>query len=61
VHIVADGVPLRAGPMRNPWGTFLVFLLLAIVVVITVTLQDSFRSEFVQNLNGGVVEQPVEP
>src|SRR3954471_1224463 len=62
VHIVADGVPLRTGPMRGPWATFLVFLLLAIVVVTAVTLQDGFRSEFVQNLNGGrVVEQPVEP
>jgi hypothetical protein len=61
VHIVADGVPFRTVPMRNPWTTFLVFLLVALVVVLVVTLQDGFRMEFISELGGGVLDPPAAP
>jgi hypothetical protein len=61
VHVVADGVPFRGVPMRNPWTTFLVFLLLAFIVVLVVTLEDGFRMEFISQLNGGVGNPPASP
>ncbi len=51
----------RSEPMRGPWSTVLVFLLLAVIVVTVVTIQDGFRSEFVQNLRGVTVEIPAGP
>jgi len=51
----------RTEPMRGPWSTVLVFLLLAVLVVTVVTIQDGFRSQFVQNLRGVTVEIPAEP
>jgi hypothetical protein len=51
----------RTEPMRGPWSTVLVFLLLAVLVVTVVTIQDGFRSEFVQNLRGVTVEIPAAP
>jgi hypothetical protein len=59
-----DAWPVRTArtePMRGPWSTFVVFLLLAVLIVTVVTIQDGFRSEFVQNLRGVTVELPAEP
>ncbi len=47
--------------MRGPWSTFLVFLILAVVIVIVVTIQDGFRTEFVQDLRGVTVERTDAP
>jgi hypothetical protein len=56
VQLVDDGRPIRypVGPMRGPWSTFLVFLVLAMIVVFVVTMQDGFRLEMVQHLVGNV-------
>lgn len=56
--VPATGTRLPARPMRNPWSTFLVFLILAIIVVVTVTIQDGFRTESVGHLRGGTIEVP---
>ncbi|BDZ46804.1 DnaJ domain-containing protein [Naasia aerilata] len=58
VPVPASGTRLPHRPMRNPWSTFLVFLILAIIVVVTVTIQDGFRMETVDNLRGGTIEVP---
>ena len=62
VQLVDDGRPVRipAGPMRGPWSTFLVFLVLATIVVLIVTLQDGFRMEMVDGLLG-TVDPPAAP
>jgi hypothetical protein len=62
VQLVDEGRPvrIRVGPMRGPWSTFLVFLVLAMVVVFVVTMQDGFRLEMVQNLVGNV-DSPASP
>ncbi|WP_210481251.1 hypothetical protein [Naasia sp. SYSU D00948] len=52
---------VRTEPVRGAWSTFLVFLVLAVIVVLVVTIQDGFRTEFVQNLRGVTVEVPAEP
>ncbi len=52
---------LRTEPMRGPWSTFLVFLLLAALIVTVVTIQDGLRGEFVQDLRGVTVEIPEAP
>jgi len=62
VRLVDDGRPVRiaTGPMRGPWSTFLVFLVLAMIVVFVVTMQDGFRMEMVDNLVG-TVDSPASP
>jgi hypothetical protein len=62
VQVVDDGQPIRipTGPMRGPWATFLVFLVLAIIVVFIVTLQDGFRMQMVDGLLG-TVQAPAAP
>jgi hypothetical protein len=44
--------------MRNPWSTFLVFLILAVVVVVTASIQDGFRVDFLNDIRGNTVEEP---
>jgi hypothetical protein len=61
VHIVADGPSLRSTPLRGPWTTFLVFLLVALVVVVSATLQTGFRVQFVQDLRGTTIDAPASP
>ena len=51
----------RTEPMRGPWSTFLVFLILAVIIVIVVTIQDGFRTEFVQDMRGVTVEMTDAP
>jgi hypothetical protein len=62
VQLVDDDRPVRipTGPMRGPWSTFLVFLVLAMIVVFVVTMQDGFRLEMVENLVG-TVDRPGSP
>lgn len=63
-HVAPEAWPvrtMRTEPMRGPWSTFIVFLLLAVLIVTVVTIQDGFRSEFVENLRGVTVEIPRAP
>jgi hypothetical protein len=56
--VPANGTRLPDRPMRNPWSTFLVFLILAIVVVVTASIQDGFRVDFLNDIRGSTVEEP---
>ncbi|WP_210505812.1 J domain-containing protein [Naasia sp. SYSU D00057] len=60
VEVLYEDRPSRrpAGPMRGPWSTVLVFLVLAMVVVFVVTMQDGFRMDMVENLRGTTIETP---
>jgi DnaJ domain len=62
IRFVDDGRPIRipTGPMRGPWSTILVFLVLAMIVVFLVTLQDGFRMQMVDGLIG-TVDVPAVP
>lgn len=59
-RVVAAGTRLPSSPMRGPWATFLVFLLVAFLVVVSVSLQDGFRVGFVQDRRG-TVHAPAAP
>ncbi|BDI22899.1 J domain-containing protein [Herbiconiux sp. L3-i23] len=51
--------PLRQEPKRKGiGGSVVILLLLAAALVASVTLADSYRTQTVENLRGGVVQTP---